>query len=337
MEDTHEYFIDYLRIVACTLIVCLHVTSYKSDLFNSLAFSNHLNFLIRCGVPIFFIISGYALMKRYAVEQIEYKQFIIKRFARVIIPYLAISTLTITSRLFIEKYKIIPLTDTVYSPFSLGKVVVDLLFAGAAQHYYFLISIFIIYCFFPLLKKSLKNRFYCLLIFISYLILYPFIIKIYDSLELPLPSPDVFSHALWGFKFFLFGVILYGYDRHFRRVLNRYGFLLSLLIISLSLFMNANRLPYSSYALITSYFCLSYYLGKFKPTILIPLGKLTFGVYLFHQPYFVKASTIICAKIGLGDWPLIMSSILLTVTSTALFILVLRRIKIMKTIFLGER
>lgn len=336
MNDKHAYFIDYLRVLACALIVCVHVVSYNPALFYKLPLSNYINFLIRCGVPIFFIISGYALMTRYSDETIKYVPFITKRFTRVIVPYFFISALTIISRLFLEKYKLIPLSEIVYTPFDIKKIAGDIFFAGAAEHYYFLISIFLIYCFFPMLKYLFKNKYTCLLVFLCYQLIYPYLIRFYDNLQFSLPSPDVFSHALWGLKFFIVGVILYHYLRYIRNILHVYGLYFFILIITIAIFMNTQKLPYSSYMLILSYFCLALYLEKLESSFLILLGKLTFGIYIFHQPYFVKMSTIIAKKLEFTDWLLILMSFALTIITTTLFILVLRRFKFFKITFLGE-
>jgi hypothetical protein len=276
-------------------------------------------------------------MTRYVNEKIHYASFIKKRFKRVMIPYFSISTLTIVSRFFLEKYKITPLTETVYTPLDIKKIIIDFFFAGAAQHYYFLISIFIIYCIFPFIKKFFKGKYSCLLLFIGYQVIYPLLIAFYEQLKLTLPSPDVFSHALWGLKFFLIGMILFHYLDYIRKYINRYGFFFFLTFIAVALIMHTHNLPYSSYVLIVAYFCLAFFLEQWTTNKIILLGKLTFGIYLFHQPYFVKISTIIATKIELSNWPLVLVPFFLTTITTTVFIILFRRLKFFKITFLGER
>jgi peptidoglycan/LPS O-acetylase OafA/YrhL len=83
-----------LRGIAIIAIVLYHASGgFSSWLFGILAGPAHL------GVFLFLFLSGYGICKSYGLGSIDAKNYLRKRFERVIVPYWAILTHTITGAL----------------------------------------------------------------------------------------------------------------------------------------------------------------------------------------------------------------------------------------------
>ena len=141
--------IDKLRGICMLGVLGIHTGSL---VLMSVSPNQHLYMLFeilsRYSVPAFFFVSGYGLFCHYKPgTEINYRQFIKKRFQSSGIPYLSWS-------LFYMVYftTVVPGCIPWFSPFGL----LHILFWGlACYHLYFMIILLWFYAFFPLFQKLL--------------------------------------------------------------------------------------------------------------------------------------------------------------------------------------
>ncbi len=146
-EKRFEY-LDCLRTFATVLVIIIHCIyeylwdfSNKGDLlWNFLVFINEL---LRVGVPIFFMISGYLLLQN---DITDIKGFYKKRFLKIAIPFLVYDVFYFIFNSVIYK------TD--FSPVRFLRELCD---KGSAYHLWFVYSILFIYLLMPFLRMIVSK------------------------------------------------------------------------------------------------------------------------------------------------------------------------------------
>lgn len=79
--------IDYLRVIACFMVILLHTAAINFPSFvERWEIYVFYDAFCRCSVPLFFMISGYLLLSRNH-DSVDLKKFITKRFSRIFIPF----------------------------------------------------------------------------------------------------------------------------------------------------------------------------------------------------------------------------------------------------------
>lgn len=170
--------VDAIRVIAILGVLSVHVTNRSLAVVNYDILRLPLTFFIevasRFAVPLFFIVSGYALSIRYE-KRLDPAPFYKKRVMKLLIPYCIWS-------LFYMLYENIMHA----SPMTFYTVIDKLITGGAAVQMYFIPSIFLLYVLFPVIKKYIS--------FIS-----AKIIIIYTIIELCLLSYDYFIGPIFSF------------------------------------------------------------------------------------------------------------------------------------------
>ena len=93
-----------------------------------------------------------------------------------------------------------------------------------------------------------------------------------------------------------------------------------------------------SLILIIAFLALAYFLGKnYKSTKIRFISGLTYGIYLFHLPYFVKLSELLFSPLNSHHPVLILAKALIIFFSSAIFVMLLRKNALSKKLFLGEK
>ena len=158
MEQTNEraryHYIDVLRVFSICLVMVLHCfgdyfhkeSSIGSTLWWGLGFVNEL---CRAGVPIFFMISGFLLLKN---DIPDIKEFYKRRLSKICIPFLCYNAFYFIAR-SISEWKFAP------------KVFIDeFLNSGSAYHLWFIYSLMFIYLMIPFVKMIIDRCSYKMLI-----------------------------------------------------------------------------------------------------------------------------------------------------------------------------
>jgi fucose 4-O-acetylase-like acetyltransferase len=142
--ENRDVSFDALRGIAIIAVVAIHAIpwqEYKDYVI--LSYRQLLNF----AVPVFLFISGYWSTKKPIISFEDYKQFLIKRFSRILIPYLFWSVIYLT----FEDIKI--------HDFELDKTIIMLLTGKASVQFYFIILILQLYALTPLLQYINRRKF----------------------------------------------------------------------------------------------------------------------------------------------------------------------------------
>lgn len=148
-KTDRETYIDYIRVFSMCLVIALHcVCDYHEDMYNSEKLSwwiiGFINEVARIGVPLFFMISGYLILRSEKTKNI--KEFYKKRLSKILIPFLIYSVLY---------YIYFCVTD--------GKNILSFAFIrqladrGTAYHLWFIYSILLFYLFAPFIKRVIDN------------------------------------------------------------------------------------------------------------------------------------------------------------------------------------
>lgn len=303
------FYLDLLRIWAILCVVLLHcITGIMSSPAlrgsASWAVSIVLNELVRTGVPLFLMISGYLMLS--AEKSAEIGWFYKKRLPRLLIP--------------LGVWNII---YYVFYAFRGGDTSVGGFFAavannGTAYHMWFVYTLFAIYLITPFLKKladTLTDRQLLLLITI---ILFPCTLRPFINTVAPVYI-YLFEPLAEGYLgYFLLGYLLGRAKLSFRvRIPIIIGGMVGLFIGVFANFNSPDTLPFNQgysinhYLLAAALFCMARTLDEH---INIPclvckafakISDISFGIYWLH----VIAITLFCENIAVDTSPIVSSTI----------------------------
>jgi surface polysaccharide O-acyltransferase-like enzyme len=153
MDTKRIPYIDYLKIIACFLVVQVHVSAQYLGIFkintSSFAISLTYDFLGLIGVPLFVMISGaLTLNPRYSISL---KSVLINKVLHYYLIYYI-------WKAFYQFYELIS-SDT---PLTVANIKNDVILAliqkNGYYHLWYLPMIAIIFMFYPIIKKSLENN-----------------------------------------------------------------------------------------------------------------------------------------------------------------------------------
>ncbi len=141
-------YIDFIRVFAIVLVILLHcICDYYNNPANSATKSwyafGFLNELCRTGVPLFFMISGYLLLRK---EITDIKGFYKRRILKVCIPFL-----------FYDIFYYIFLSYIHHTDASVVGFFKELFNTGSAYHLWFIYSILFLYLLMPFIQMILQK------------------------------------------------------------------------------------------------------------------------------------------------------------------------------------
>ena len=317
----HIEAIDIARAVAIISVVYIHSSSlYLSDLYHPAL--NRMLFASRFAVPLFILISGYFHKPREKGEppSVYHKNFIANRIRRLLLPYLFFATLYMLIRVLLEN---IP----VFSSFvpvkynSLIRIIYAILFVqdNPAGHLYFLPLLFLVSVLFGMV---------CDLVRLSYLLAAVCI------------AASLMAYCLHGGIYLslnpIKGIGFYALGFFIRRNLHDAGAgqatallfaMATLIYLALAIFnppMNNFSAP-TKFGVLFAYhlmgalavFQLCFYFAAIRPfpklkSFLAFIGKYSYGIFLWHEPYIVSAAYILLMRFSLNH-PLFNQLLLLTI------------------------
>jgi len=310
--NVHCYFLDYIKIIATFFVIVIHVTG------GSLVFY--------VAVPLFFIASGYLFAMHELNAQLRLKILLIKKFNRLLLPYFTATFIYIALKSVMGEYQISFLIE-------------DVFLAGVGGHLYFLISLFFIYMICYGIRKILFRKNKTLFLFAIYIFINPIILNYYLKINLEIPKPDIFEGAINGLPYFLLGIILYYFKFCISNIIAGKELLLLLalgfiIIIQLILFDSGENIKL---ALIAVFFVLlALKIGEKPIDKIEKFSSLTFGIYLYHQPYFVKLFKDIFEQMSLNDEVLSYLTIVFSFVGTALMTFILKKYYFFSRFMFGE-
>ena len=242
-------------------------------------------------VPPFFLVDGYlfadALQKQSAFS---YGKYLFKSARRLLLPWLVFTILYGVLRAVFE-YKGLLETTVV-----IGHGALDIF--SAAYHsqisaqMYFLLSLFFIRSFSFITKRlSTMPPLWIVMIWTGYTILWTILAPVLGSES----GLDPLFHAVWGFQFYLLGMVLYVYRRLVDKYAGAYAFGALLLLLTLKLAPGGSSLI-TQYSYIFAVYFVGV-AGHSHATSLAMLGKYTMGIFLFHAPIVIKGVSVLVTKL----------------------------------------
>ncbi len=292
--NSRLYFLDDMRAIAIIMIIGVHALSYCVELPQQQ--KEIISFIVHSiSVPVFFLVDGY-LFLRGTTHTGSYIEYIKKSFFRLIIPWVIFTLLYALSRYIFELTGL--LDEKIVVGASFQEFFISAYGSVYAPQLYFLFSLFLIRLCFPVIKKItyIENNAILLLIFLLYFVTYKLLVPfISPYLEIS-GGQEPILHALWGFQFYLLGIVLFKISESsdLKKL-----FVPVLLFFIFALYMQDSFESYGGvliqylYLVTFVLFFMFFYNGR------LPLGfvgKNTMGIYLLHAPIILKGVSLVLNK-----------------------------------------
>ena len=295
-----DYSLDFLRVVACILVIVIHVANVYCRAYTNIEQINYIgavifNSLARISVPIFFMISGALLIKEANFDMKKY----LKRIWRLLF---ALITWNIIYFIFNHLY----LGNTV----KFNDVLIESFFEPTKRHLWFMYAIIGIYMVLPFiqnmcknLSKKEENLFMGLWTFFVGIL---YIIKVILKVEVNYPIPIIQGTYYLGY--FVIGHFLYKRSKEILepKKYNKYLITVPIVCFVITIISTCMKsFEYGKYYnLLLAYRSIFYMLSsscifllftinkeKFKESKLVSsISGLSFGIYLIH-PVFLNIIT----------------------------------------------
>lgn len=329
---------DIARGIGIFLVVLGH--SFPDDKFNNNPIYTYIYKLIYSfHMPLFFIISGFFAYKIYNILNLaQYIKFIQGKFKRLMIPYFAISLIAIPIKLYMNRYAA--------RPIDLNGLIVDVLLYPAGngtvyhtgtpiQYFWFIYTLFFIFAVIPLLNK----------IPIKVVLIITAILNV-----IPLKSMPLFY--AWGVIHYLFYIYLGIYFNRIYEEYERFKYkkllvvitFVALVIINLKVvFAGVSVQFYNVYSLTTAligsilFINISYLISNSKLGEAFKyIGNYSYDIYLFSWFFQTGARVVLFQMLKLNYTLVTIIMIIVGLLPIVLSNLVLKRIRILDKILLGN-
>jgi len=286
-------FLDNIRIVAIFMVVAVHALGYCLIL--PQAYFSVIRFAVQAvAVPIFFLVDGYLFVhKKKDNQELAYGNHIKKSFFRLIIPWLIFTIFYTVIRYVFECVNF--LNEKQIIGHSLNDVIISSYGSVYAPQLYFLASLFFIRLLFPLTRLLMEvDRYYMLLVYFLYVIVYYAMIKgqIASYLEIS-GGQEPIIHAFWGLQFYLFGIVMKLFEKSILSkpfVLGIFAFLLMILCKFILDMKYSGLIAQYMYLFWIFVLFISYPKSNF---LFRSIGRNTIGIYLIHAPVLLKCVSIV--------------------------------------------
>jgi len=275
-EKKYYIQVDALKGLAIFLVILGHsIIVHPIDLRQNEICAALARIVCSAHMPLFFLISGYCFSYKE-----KYKNFILKKVKRLIIPYICFNLLDMVPRAL--------LSSLVNRPRGIGESVIDILFCGG--EYWFIYALFVIFAVYPIVYKlQMKHKAFMIATELLLLAL------AFVGIDTPLFTLDSICKYLF---FFNTGMIL----KHSK--LNLFDIKLSpalvacflsatvLWLVTLFLPFHTYLVPLTaSFGIVAYYFLCSF--DVFNKAF-APFGKYSLQLYLFNGFLLVISRTLIC-------------------------------------------
>lgn len=290
-------FLDGLRAIAIAMVVGVHTLGYCNEI--PAHQRDMLRFLVQAvSVPVFFLVDGYLLARTVAYsKKYSYLNYLRKSFFRLFVPWLAFTGAYTLARYAFETTGF--LKEHLILGHTMSEVVIRSYSSVYAPQMYFLLSLFLIRFFAPVLERVVLTgkTSIVLLSFFAYYAAYE-VFKSLASERWIAQGQDPILHAFWGAQFFIAGIVVF----KLLKKLNPKTLTVPLLIAFVLAFLmqrifdsyHLRHLVQYLYVLtLFSFFASLSHL----PAFLLTIGKNTMGIYLLHAPILLKFVSLILNRI----------------------------------------
>jgi hypothetical protein len=241
-------------------------------------------------VPPFFLVDGYLFLDLLQKQsELSYGRYLLKSARRLLFPWVLF---TVVYGLFRAVFEYQGLLET---RVLIGRSAIDIVGAvyqsEISPQMYFLPSLFLIRSFSFITKRLVIMPQLCVVaIWTGYTILWANVAPVFAGES----GLDPIFHGLWGFQFYLFGMVLYVYRRMVDKYAGAYasGAVLLLLMLKLA--------PGAPPSIAQYLYIIAVYLvgvaGHSHATFLSMLGKYTMGIFLFHAPIIIRGVSLLVTR-----------------------------------------
>lgn len=322
-KKEHFYFVDTLRAIACFFVVLHHTLIYSKASSFADYYKHHLK-LFFLTVPLYLMISGFVHAQNVLYKKQSYLTYVADKAKRILVPYFVLSFITLSFRLVTEYFNILPVSEHQFTPFVGTEVLKRFFFAGVEGHYYFLLILFAYLLVFPAILKVFNSRFSALLSFAVILIVDALLQGRYEALRSAEWAPiNLFVALISGIKFFYFGFVLQKYFKYLSPALKRYGVLIGILLMGIYAVVSNNipaRHEQWLFVQLLAYFSFAYAVLNQPNKWVQLISSLSFGIYLLHQPYFIKLTRLELGLMHLDPNAQFEMTAVIAFISTAIFV-----------------
>lgn len=287
IDNSRLTFLDNMRSIAIIMVVGVHALGYSIQLPEVL--EQIIKIIVHSiSVPVFFLADGYLFSLRINQSiKFNYIESIKKSFARLIVPWIIFNFLYTLARYVFELKGLLDNKLIVGQSFS--DVLISSYGSVYASHMYFLMSLFLIRLCAPIIAKviNIKKILYILIVFMIYVVIYHVWFGYFSAYLHIEGGQEPVLHALWGFQYYLLGIILFKL-RELIDVKKIFLPFLGMLFFALYNINNANVLIsiIFQYSYLILFFVLFYcFISKDFINI---VGRNTMGIYLIHSPIIIK-------------------------------------------------
>lgn len=173
MERKYIYEINFVRAIACLLVVMVHVSArfYYAYDGNHTVLTNYLNQIARVGTPLFAVMSGFLLYNQALNRKFNTVIFLKSRLTKIVIPFIFWSIFYLVYKSMYGSYTFPDFTSSeevknFLTMFLLGK---------SHYHLYFIVLVIQFYILFLFIRKALNLKTIILFTIISSYLNYTFI------------------------------------------------------------------------------------------------------------------------------------------------------------------
>lgn len=284
-------FLDNMKAIAIVMVVAIHALAFSMDI-SAVLRERILIVIATIAVPVFFFIDGYLLGVSHALHKKQsYWESLKKSSYRLLLPWLIFTLLYFMLRFVFEYFNILNERHIIGRDIS---YIISALYGSVyAGQMYFLLSLFVVRIFSPLLSKIFNHT--PLLIAFAVAV---FLIAAYNVV-----NEDIFkhlyieggqeplTHALWGVQFYIVGVLLFRLqgliDSKWLILPSTIAFILSAIFYTAELFQWAYLI---CFFIVLQFFC-------FENKILNYVGRSTMGIYLLHSPLALKIAALATSQV----------------------------------------
>lgn len=297
IDFDHLPFLDRLRSLAMLMVIGVHAFGYAPQ-YNGLSYEITRFLINTVPVSIFFLVDGFLFAYKYTdQEKFSYLIYIKKSFYRLVIPWFFFSLVYAGLRYFFEVGGYFE-KQFLYQADWKDQLLV--IYASViAPQTYFLLSLFLIRLTTPLTQWLLKTeRRWLLALYSVYLISF---LAFFNSFKGMMPiqlGQEPFIHAIWGYHFYLTGIILFRFRRHLSQTL-LYLMLLCFPVILTIRYLTHDPLAIQAlqyHYLITLFLVFYHMASRFR--FLDVFDGYTMGIYLLHIPVVMKCTAVFSHSIS---------------------------------------
>ncbi|WP_431804193.1 acyltransferase [Halobacillus andaensis] len=304
MEKKYLYEINFVRAIACLLVVMVHVGArfYGAYDGSHTTLTNFFNQISRIGTPLFAVMSGFLLYNQMAKKEFNVHRFLKSRMTKIISPFVVWS-------LFYLIYSASYGTE-VFPDFSNSTEVFDFIYmfvtGDSYFHLYFISLVIQFYFLFLLIRKWMNLKTVTLLTTISFYVNYLFITNDFEFMNSYVTSfINSRTFLLQWIYYFMLGALLvklwpYIHQILLKRINQIYALVTGLFVLLFTVLdyhshqqiINSNEnilhfitIPIAFIVLISLYYQLIFW-KNFIMESFIKLGNMSMGIYLIH-PFII--------------------------------------------------